>query len=766
MTGPRNSPVHPHRRRGRLLLPFLAAIALTPLGCTSDKLTEPQPSQTPALVAAPTGPHPRARLYSATISSAQGLKAKSSANFSMAHASSNSGPSVLILADLDGATTDALRDTLDAAGFQVSVRQAPEYTWTGSDPVLDGFDVVVHLNGSTYDVPLTPGGQRALNSFVQGGGGYVGAQWNPVEWTPEMADLLLTNYGGTAETQNCAACQVTYEVISGQEGHPVLAGLPSSFAFTADGHDAGPLVPDLSSEILMQTSGGGAAVVVRQFGSGKVVNFSFAPNYPFDENGEPRDPTTLQDEHVKGLYVNAVRWLAGSAVGEPQDQTITFDPLTNKVFGDAAFLLNVTASSGLPVSLTPAGECTVTGNTVTITGAGSCSITASQAGNADFNTAANVVRSFTIAKASATLALGNLSHTYNGSALAASATTSPAGLTGVSITYNGSAIPPVNAGSYSVIASLTNDNYQAAPVTGTLVVAKASATMSVGTEFLYDGTPKQAVVSTTPGALEGVTVSYSQNGLSVTSPLNAGTYQVLAHLENQNYQASDAQGTLVIRQATPVIQWSPAPLIVGTQLGDAQLNATATGVGGAAVAGNFVYNPAAGARFNPGIRTLSVQFSTTDGNYTSATKTVELSVVHKFSGFYQPVKNLPVMNVVRAGRTVPLKFSLEMGAGLRILQVGTPSSTAVSCGAAPQSTMEDQAVTSLPGLRMDGLTYTYHWNTNASWAGSCRKLVLTLDDGSKHEALFRFVQNSSSNPVKSGKKEEKNSKKELKASKR
>jgi MBG domain-containing protein/trehalose utilization protein len=759
--------VHPHRRRGRLLLPFLAAIALTPLGCTSDKLTEPQPSQTPALLAAPTGPHPRARLYSATISSAQGVKAKSSTSFSMATALSTSGPSVLILADLDGATTDALRDTLDAAGFQVSVRQAPEYTWTGSDPVLDGFDVVVHLNGSTYDVPLTPGGQRALNSFVQGGGGYVGAQWNPVEWTPEMADLLLTNYGGTAETQNCAACQVTYETISGQEGHPVLAGLPSSFAFTADGHDAGPLVPDLSSEILMQTSGGGPGVVVRQFGSGKVVNFSFAPNYPFDENGEPRAPTTLQDAHVKGLYVNAVRWLAGSAVGEPQDQTITFDPLTDKVFGDAAFLLNATASSGLPVSLTPAGECMVTGNTVTITGAGSCTITASQAGNADFNTAANVVRSFTIAKAPASLALGSLSQTYNGSSRIATATTSPAGLTGVSITYNGSATPPVNAGSYTVIASLTNDNYQAAPVTGTLVIAKASATISVGGEFVYDGTPKQAALSTTPAQLDGITVSYSQNGLPVASPLNAGTYQALAHLENQNYQAPDAQGTLRIRQATPVIEWFPAPLTVGTPLGDAQLNATATSVGGVALTGTFVYDPPAGTRFNPGIRTLSVQFNPADVvNYTSATKTVELTVVHKFSGFYQPVKNLPVMNVVRAGRTVPLRFSLEMGAGLRILQVGTPSSTAVSCGAAPQSTMEDQAVTSLPGLRMDGLTYTYHWNTNASWAGSCRKLVLTLDDGSKHEALFRFVQNFSSNPVKSGKKEEKNPKKELKASKR
>jgi hypothetical protein len=42
----------------------------------------------------------------------------------------------------------------------------------------------------------------------------------------------------------------------------------------------------------------------------------------------------------------------------------------------------------------------------------------------------------------------------------------------VSVTYDGSAQAPTNAGSYRVVASLTNPNYEARNATGTLVIAK------------------------------------------------------------------------------------------------------------------------------------------------------------------------------------------------------------------------------------------------------------------------------------------------------
>src|SRR5207302_2931870 len=79
------------------------------------------------------------------------------------------------------------------------------------------------------------------------------------------------------------------------------------------------------------------------------------------------------------------------------NQTITFNALANKTFGDADFSVSATASSGLSVSFAATGNCTIAGNTVHITGAGSCTITAAQAGNANYNAAANVPQTFTIA---------------------------------------------------------------------------------------------------------------------------------------------------------------------------------------------------------------------------------------------------------------------------------------------------------------------------------------------------------------------------------
>jgi hypothetical protein len=79
-----------------------------------------------------------------------------------------------------------------------------------------------------------------------------------------------------------------------------------------------------------------------------------------------------------------------------QNQTISFAPLPNKTVGDAPFALSATASSGLPVTFTASGKCSVNGNLVTLIGAGSCAITAHQTGDSQYNAAADVARSFQI----------------------------------------------------------------------------------------------------------------------------------------------------------------------------------------------------------------------------------------------------------------------------------------------------------------------------------------------------------------------------------
>src|SRR6266516_3232825 len=73
-----------------------------------------------------------------------------------------------------------------------------------------------------------------------------------------------------------------------------------------------------------------------------------------------------------------------TAPGLPLPQTINFDALQDRTFGDAPFSVSGTATSSLPVSYTVGSgdNCTIAGSTVTITGAGTCSVTATQPGDA------------------------------------------------------------------------------------------------------------------------------------------------------------------------------------------------------------------------------------------------------------------------------------------------------------------------------------------------------------------------------------------------
>jgi hypothetical protein len=86
------------------------------------------------------------------------------------------------------------------------------------------------------------------------------------------------------------------------------------------------------------------------------------------------------------------------------DQTITFDPLSNKTIGDADFTVSATATSGLTVSFgtSTSGVCTVSGSTVHLVSAGTCTIIASQTGDATYNAAPDVSRSFTVNVVSST----------------------------------------------------------------------------------------------------------------------------------------------------------------------------------------------------------------------------------------------------------------------------------------------------------------------------------------------------------------------------
>ena len=150
-------------------------------------------------------------------------------------------------------------------------------------------------------------------------------------------------------------------------------------------------------------------------------------------------------------------------------------------------------------------------------------------------------------------------------------------------------------------------------------------------------------------------------------------------------------------------------------------------------------NPLSGTAFPVGTTTVSVTATDPAGN--TATGSFTVTVLHNFSGFLQPVDNLPTLNLVNAGRAIPVKFSLSGNKGLNIFAAGYPKSQTIDCDStAPVDGIEQTVTAGGSSLQYNALTdvYTYVWKTDKAWAGTCRQLVLGLADGTFKLANFKL----------------------------
>lgn len=294
--------------------------------------------------------------------------------------------------------------------------------------------------------------------------------------------------------------------------------------------------------------------------------------------------------------------------------------------------------------------------------------------------------------------------------------------------------------------------YEAAGGTATVTIEKYQPviTLVVGGPYTYDAQPRavqSATIAGVPGEDLSADLVVTYDG-STTPPTNAGTYAVVAaYAESDNYLAASVEGSLVILQATPTIAWSPtSPIVIGTALSNEQLNAVATGVGGAALEGTYAYDPPAGTVIpTVGFHTLGVTFTPTGDdavNYTDAAATRPLQVIFPWSGFFRPIDNLPAVNVVKAGSAIPVKFSLGGDRGLGIMAGGYPKTTMVACEpGAPEEAVEETVTAGGSSLTYDPVAdqYVYVWKTDKVWVTQCRKLIVRLIDGTEHVAQFRFA---------------------------
>ncbi|MDB6109675.1 MAG: hypothetical protein JWR69_1425, partial [Pedosphaera sp.] len=286
------------------------------------------------------------------------------------------------------------------------------------------------------------------------------------------------------------------------------------------------------------------------------------------------------------------------------NQTISFAALPNKNYGDAPFSVGATASSGLAVSFSIlSGPATLSGNSLTITGAGSVVVRASQAGNANYNSAPNVDQSFTVAPANQTISFGALAGKNYGDAPFAVGATASSGLTvNFSVfsgpaTISGTTVTITGAGTVVVRASQAGSaNYNAAPnVDQSFAVTKANQTITfaaLGNKNYGDapfsvgatassGLPVSFSIFSGPATISGTNVTIIGTGTVVVRAAQAG---------NTNYNAApnvDQSFTVA-----PVSQTITFGTLASKNYGDAPFSVGATASSGLAVSFSIFSGPA------------------------------------------------------------------------------------------------------------------------------------------------------------------------------
>ncbi len=255
-------------------------------------------------------------------------------------------------------------------------------------------------------------------------------------------------------------------------------------------------------------------------------------------------------------------------------QTISFGTLTDMKYEDADIELNATTTSNLPIIYTSSNLDVATiiedagKSYIHVVGVGVCNITASQSGDATYAKAADVKQSLTINKKTITVTIPDLSRTFNYNPQEVAPT--PANYKYI-VTYNGSKYAPVDVASYTVIATIDDENYEGT-ATETLVVGKANSTITFNaiptkgsneSDFFPDATASSGLMVTL--ASENTNVATIVNGN--IHIVGVGTSKITASLAstaNFNAPAPQDQILTVTDRTKPVI----------TLLGNAVVNIT------------------------------------------------------------------------------------------------------------------------------------------------------------------------------------------------
>ncbi|WP_020528659.1 FG-GAP-like repeat-containing protein [Flexithrix dorotheae] len=222
------------------------------------------------------------------------------------------------------------------------------------------------------------------------------------------------------------------------------------------------------------------------------------------------------------------------------NQTINFEPIQDRVYGDSSFNLKASASSNLPISYhLVSGSVSITGEVINITGVGDVVIEARQTGNHEYDSAKSILQTFSILKKELIVVadsqsiyygepLPDFTFSYHGFAYGEDSSVLDS-LPVISTTASAES----DAGNYDIILNGgKSDNYDNLLVNGSLTIKKSNATINIeDLEHIFDGTVKTPLITTIP---EGLNYTVTYNGDN-TLPQEAGEYEVKVIIEDKNY---------------------------------------------------------------------------------------------------------------------------------------------------------------------------------------------------------------------------------------
>ncbi|HEX8031561.1 MAG TPA: PxKF domain-containing protein, partial [Vicinamibacterales bacterium] len=209
----------------------------------------------------------------------------------------------------------------------------------------------------------------------------------------------------------------------------------------------------------------------------------------------------------------------------------------------------------------------------------------------------------------------------------------------VAPTITASRTPAANAAGWNKSA-VTVEFTCSDPLSGIDACAAPQARTAQGANQSASGNASDLAGNTASAAVSGINIDLTPPVVAITGVANGGVYD-LGSVPAAGCSTTDALSGVAVNAVVAVTG--------GTSNGVGTFSVTCNGA--ADVAGN------------------------------TGTASATYAVHYVFNGFLSPVSNQPVVNAVKAGQTVPIKFGLGGDLGLGVLLGGTATSATIGCAA-------------------------------------------------------------------------------------